>query len=246
MLNSCLIFRKRPLNALQEAWVHHRAPGPPRPLQPGSACAPAHKTDASFTYWTFSYACRYLRVGMGWGGGPVCAVKKHFYCLKKKGREVAKPRLYDAQMGWNRKKFLPRGLILHLLTLGKHQLSLPPLCSCSLEARLLNKPALADVCGWGIKLSLGTTPGWWHGSRGRPRQSAARTAHLPKPAHPTPHPPECNLLFLPRRIIQEIWHIRSLRCKQGCLSCQNLYKIPIDLESQKRNSRDKGKKWGHG
>lgn len=61
-------------------------------------------------------------------------------------------------------------------------------------------------------------------------------------------------LFLSLRIIQKIWHNPILlRYKQDYVGCPNLYKIPIDLESEyfpkctyykieERNSRDKAKK----
>lgn len=66
---------------------------------------------------------------------------------------------------------------------------------------------------------------------GRPRRCAARTAHLSKPGHHTPH--ECSQSSFHSKL-----HGKSgtllilLRYKQDCFSCLNLHKIPINLERE--------------
>lgn len=177
-----------------------------------------------------------------WGLGcvSVCAVKKDFHCLIKGGCCKIQAILLCTD-GVKSQEISSMALILHLFTLEKHWLSLPLLCHSSLQARLLQAStswrmwvrtqALPGNHSWVMTPLLQAGPGR--------AQSAARTAHPSKPARPTR---ECGLLFLPWGMIQEIWHITSLRCKQDSTSCQNLRKIPIALESQERNSRDKGGK----
>lgn len=112
-------------------------------------------------------------------------------------------------------------------------------------------PHWLTLCGWGPKLSLRTTPRWWHGSS---RQAQAKCRlHCPPIKTRSPHPHECSQSFFPSELRWKSGTLLILlRDKQGCFRCLNLHKIPIDLESEhfpkytyykmeERNPRDRRK-----
>lgn len=114
----------------------------------------------------------------------------------------------------------------------------------SLPARKAPQQASTSWCMWVRTQAL---PGNHSQMMTQLLQAGPGRALPELPTYQNQHAPpltshECSLLFLPRRIIQEIWHITSLRCKRDSISCQNLRKIPIALNHRKEIQETKGKK----
>lgn len=238
MLNYGLMFRKRSPKCIARSLSPSQGPGGTQAPWTGQAYTCRKKLFDACLMHSLSptSVCTW-----GLGCVSVCAVKKDFHCLIKGGCCKIQAILLctDGVKSQEISSMAPDSTSFHT----GEALTFPATsCRPSLEARLLQ--ASTSWCMWVRTQVLPGNHSWVMTplvqagpGRAQPGLPTHQNQHTPPP---TPH--ECGLLFLPCWMIQEIWHITSLRCKQDSISCQNLCKIPIALESQERNSRDKGKK----
>lgn len=202
---------------------------------------PADKTDACWTHWTFSYVYMCLHVGVG----CVCVCCKERMSLWKKGgicKTQATPWV-DGMRSQETSPTAPDSASFHV---GE---ATDFLCHLfrSLSPRKASQQASTSWCTWVRKLSLGTTPGWWHGFSRQAQAQCCLNCPPTKTHTPRPSPPMSTAFsFFHSELYRKPGTLLiSLRCKQDCISCQNLCKIPMDLRITWKKFKRQRKKLGN-